>query len=375
MSYGDGRYTNHARLKQQIQQQGLDAVVAISPANLTYTSGYYNFDLTLLPFERLHATITDVDGNVTFVHPVREEIVETFVEDVVVYDAGAVKGTEVLAEAMRRRGLTRSRVGIEVSTVPNSIVSEIDELLPDITWEPADILLNRVRNIKTAAEIELLRAAAVATERAIASAYAMARPGDTEKQVVDWMGYFVTRNGADFVAFNVCASGPRTTTGHHLAEAVPLESGNILRVDYGASFGGYYSDLVRMAIVGQPSQRQHDIYRHVIELQREMIDLCRPGASLRELWDVTSATHARFEMPMTRTMFGHSIGLSVHEPPVFDAFHTEALEPGMVVCVEHGWTDRDHAERYHIENEVLITANGPVVLDDTTSIDELFVIA
>jgi Xaa-Pro aminopeptidase len=189
------------------------------------------------------------------------------------------------------------------------------------------------------------------------------------------MGYAVTRNGADFVAFNVFASGARTPLGHHLAEDVPLERGAIVRVDYGAAFGGYYSDLVRMAVVGQPSDRQRDIYRRVVELQRDMIGRCRPGTTLRELWDTTTAAHQRRDMPMTRTMFGHSIGLVVHEPPIFDARHEDVLEDGMVVCVEHGWSDSAHGERYHIENEVLITDQGPEVLDNTTSIDEMLVIA
>jgi Xaa-Pro aminopeptidase len=374
MSYAQGTHTNHERLKEKIRQYELDAVVAISQPNLTYTSGFYNFDMTLLPFERLHATVTDADGRVTFVHPRREEPVETFVDDVVVYDASGENGTDVLAETITRRGLGAGRLGIEVAAIPSAVANALEERLPDVTWAPADRLFNEVRIVKTPAEVTLLREAAIATERAILAAYSMARPGDTEKQVVDLMGYAVTRNGADFVAFNVFASGPRTTMGHHLAEHVPLEQGAIVRVDYGASFGGYYSDLVRMAVVGQPSDRQRAIYRRVVELQREMIDLCRPGKTLRELWEMTSAGHLRRDMPMTRSMFGHSIGLSVHEPPIFDARHDDTLEAGMVVCVEHGWTDRSHAERYHIENEVLITENGPVVLDDTTAIDEMLVI-
>lgn len=374
MSQNTGDFTNHVRLRQQIQEQGMDAAIALSAANLTYTSGFYNFDMTLLPFERLHATVTDASGQVTFVHPKREEPVHTFVEDEVIYNANEQQGIDVLVDVIQRRGLASSSIGIELHTAPAEIVIGLQQALPDVNWVAADHLFNEVRLIKTPAEVERLRQAAIATERGIMAAYALARPGDTEKQVVDLMGYGVTRNGGDFIAFNVFASGPRTTHGHHLAENVPLERGNIVRVDYGACFQGYYTDLVRMAVVGQPSERQRDIYRRVIELHREMIDLCRPGNTFKDLWDTTYASYNRLGMPLTRNMFGHSIGLSVHEPPIVDANGDRVIEPGMVLCIEHGWTDRDHAERYHSENMVLITDGEPDVLDKTTNIDEMFVI-
>ena len=375
LAKSDGSLTNHQRLQEQIDHRGLDAAIALSQPNLTYTSGFHNLDLALLPYERLHATVTDGTGNVTFIHPKREEPVDTWVPDVVVYDDSEESGLNVLAQVLHDKGLGRSRLGIELGQVPAAIIDGLREALPEAQWRSADDLFAEVRLIKTPAEVEVLKELAVATERAIVAAYSMARPGDTEKQVVDLMGYAVTRNGADIVAFNVFASGPRTTTGHHRAEPVRLEPGSIVRVDYGASLRGYYSDLVRMAVVGEPTERQRSIYRRVVEFHREMIDLCRPGKSLRDLWEATSRSHERLGLTMTRSMFGHSIGLYVHEPPIIDAKTVRSLEPGMVLCVEHGWTDTAYPERYHIEDMILVTDNSPQILSNTTSIDDMLVIA
>jgi Xaa-Pro aminopeptidase len=74
-------------------------------------------------------------------------------------------------------------------------------------------------------------------------------------------------------------------------------------------------------------------------------------------------------------MFGHSIGLYVHEPPIIDAKTARSLEPGMVLCVEHGWTDTEYPERYHIEDMILVTDNSAQILSNTTSIDDMLVIA
>ena len=200
----------------------------------------------------------------------------------------------------------------------------------------------------------------------------MARPGDTEKSVADLLGYFITKLGADTVAFNVVASGPRAVLGHHYAEYEPLMEGDLLRVDYGGLFSGYYTDVVRMAVVGKPSVRQLSTYQKVIEIHRGMLEEMRPGASLRELAARALRQYHALQLPPTRGFFGHSIGLSVHEEPSITIDEARQLQANMVLCVEHGWADETSKERYHIEDMIRITEDDYELLTNYSPIDEMY---
>jgi Xaa-Pro aminopeptidase len=204
--------------------------------------------------------------------------------------------------------------------------------------------------------------------------YAQARSGDTEKSVVDAMDYHTVKLGAEAVAFNIIASGERTIMGHHRGENAPIKPGDLLRVDYGGIFDGYFTDLVRMAVVGQPSDRQRSIYSACFAVQQRCLAALRPGVSAQELFDLAERAYAEEGLPITRAMYGHSIGLKVHERPVICNGDGGVLEPGVVLCIENGYTDRERAERYHLEDAVAITDSGYELLSDYANTSEMYTI-
>jgi Xaa-Pro aminopeptidase len=132
--------------------------------------------------------------------------------------------------------------------------------------------------IRTQAEMDHLRSGERATERAIHVAYELACAGDTEKSVADIIGFAITKLGADRVGFSVVASGGRTALGHHYAEQVPPKPGDLSRADYGWLFSSQWTDMVRMAFVGESLDRQRAGYHKIIQIHREMLEGMRPGA-------------------------------------------------------------------------------------------------
>ena len=371
-------FTDVARIRRLVRASGLDGVVATAPENVTHTSGYYNLDQRLLP-EHLHACVWPAEGEPVLIIPARERRLETFIQDVrthQIYGCGESQeeGLDLLAEALRERGLGRGRIGVDLQQLPGSHLRGLEARLPEATFVDATDAFGRMRLVKTTAEIELLRRAALATERAIALGYAQARPGDTEKSIVDVMDYYTVRLGGEAVAFNVIASGPRLVLGHHRGEPVSIRTGDLLRVDYGGLFDGYFTDLARMAVVGPPSERQRAIYANCVEIQRRCLEALRPGVTGSDLYEVACQAYRAAGLPVTRSMFGHSIGLSVHERPIFCRGDDWALEPGAVVCVENGLTDLEHQERYHLEDMALITSTGHELLSTYTNTSTLFVI-
>ena len=251
-------FFNEARFRGLMDESDLAAVIATSPANITYTSGYHNVDMKLLP-ERMKAVILPRDGDPVLMLNGNKNTVDTFIEDVrryPLYEGVMDPGLWSLVDVLRTMELVDEKIGVEMRYVTGHTLGVLQKEFPRVRWVGADDILERTRQVKTEAEIELMRHAARVTDRAIAMAYRSATPTDTEKSVGDAMSYNVMRFGADIVAFNILASGKRMTAGHHTGAAVPLEPGGLMRCDFGASFQGYYSDLARLAVVGKPDSRQ-----------------------------------------------------------------------------------------------------------------------
>lgn len=372
-------FTNTARIRECIARAELDAVLAVQAENVIYCSGFYNFDLRTLP-DRMCIALWPREGEPVFIVPDRRAASDgamTFINDMRGYKL--LDGVfnpypmEMVAEALTEKGLARGRIGFEALYLPGWHERELQRRLPNAQLVSCDYVFDEIRMVKTPAEIEQLRFAAVQTEKAIANAYELARPGDTEKDTVDRMGYAVTRLGADIVAFNVFASGPRTPLGHHLAEDVPMQYGDIIRVDYGASFDGYFSDLVRMAVIGPPSARQDRVYRSLAAGQREVVDALRVGQSMREIAEMMQTIQRR-HLPDNLPVhgFGHCIGLGVHDRPFITVDEERLLEPGMTMMIEHLVTDG--GECYHVEDLIVMREYGAELLSTYTDTSSMYVI-
>ena len=367
-----------ARLRKVVRDAKLDGILATAPENVTHTSGYYNLDQRLLWSEFLHGCFWPVDGEPVLVIPKMERKLEAFVKDVrtyVTYGGEKDSPESLLAEAITQRAADRSRIGIDLRQVPALSYSRLQKLLPRASFVDASEVFERLRNVKTPAEVEILANAAAATDKAIATGYREASAGDTEKKIVDNIDSHTLMNGAETVAFNIIASGPRTLNGHHRGEEVPVQRGDVVRVDYGGLFSGYYTDLARMAVVGTPSQRQSSVYQKCIEIQRACIAACKPGETGASIYETSVKLYVGAGLPLTRNMFGHSIGLHVHEQPFLAAREPLELEPGMVICVENGWTDPAHNERYHIEDMLVVTSNGTRLLSNQSDTSAMQVIS
>jgi Xaa-Pro aminopeptidase len=371
------KHTDTARIRRLVREADFDGVIGTAPFNVTHMSGYYNLDQRLLP-EHLHAILWPASGEPVLVIPSRERQLETFVSDVRTYPAygGAPdQGERVLAQAVIDRGLATGRIGIDVKALSAAQMTHLTALLPGAKLEAADQLLERMRNVKTPAEIETIRHAAAGTDSATAQGYKEAKPAQTEKEIVDRIDFHTLQNGAETVAFNIIASGARTLLGHHRAEQVAVKNGDVVRVDYGGLFSGYLTDLARMAVVGKPSDRQQSIYARCLEIQKVCVEACKPGVTGGEVDALARSLYAKAKLPLTRNMFGHSIGLTIHEHPIIAPGETLPLEANMVVCVENGWSDVEHGERYHLEDMILVTLSGPKVLSDRFDASQLFVIS
>lgn len=366
--------TNLGALWWHLAAAELDVLVGLSPDNFFYATGALIMTQKMIP-DRLAAVVLSRDQSPTAVVCSIEEALtrrDSCCADIRTYVEGSGSPIDLLAEVLRERGLDRARIGFEADSLPVRFAEELRAALPAATLVGADAVWARTRAIKTAAEVEILRAGARATEQAIVEAFASARCGDTEKAVADEIRCRLLRAGATDTWLTLSA-GQNTSVNHHLPSSKRLEPGELVHVDCGGVFAGYYSDLSRMAAVGLPSAEQADQHRWLYEVLRRSIVSARAGAKAGEVYATAKASFEKAGREFRAVLVGHSIGVAIHELPVIHRDDPTVLQPGMALQIELGLPD-GQGSRLHVEELILVTEGAPELLSDFRPADQLAVI-
>ncbi|MHB1626939.1 MAG: M24 family metallopeptidase [Bacilli bacterium] len=228
-----------------------------------------------------------------------------------------------------------------------------------ITLEPKRDVVESLRRIKSAAELNLIKAAFEITNHAFEHIFTRIRAGMTERQVAWELEKFMREAGADKIKENhVIASGPRSALPHGRATDRALARGDLLTMDIGAVVGGYYSDMTRTIAVGTVDGRQREVYGWVLEAQAMALGRMAPGAVCEETdAEIRDFFSARGVADHFSHSLGHALGLQIHESPRLAAGDRTALQAGMVITVEPGlyfpgWGG------VRIEDPVIITNEG-----------------
>ena len=369
-------FGNLDALKREIAESDLDAVVAMSPENVPYTSGVLLWTQRSIR-DRLALVVWPKEGNPAFIVATNEEGYvreRSWIGDVRGYVQHRASPIDVLAETLREKGLGAGRIGIEPSYLSADFHRELTRAMPEAQFVPCEALFQSARMVKTPAEVELLTRAAVATEHALMATYAAARPGETERSLVARLGANILEAGADLPAFLYLTVGPNTGHAHPDPTDYVAREGDLIKTDCGGYFSGYYSDIGRTAVLGSASPEQRSIYRRLAEVHEETMAAMKPGTPASHVFDVAAKGYERVDIPFKGLAFaGHGVGLYIHEIPMLAADDETILRPNMVFSVETRvrWPGK---EGYHIEDVVVIRERGPERVTTFMDTSELMVL-
>jgi Xaa-Pro aminopeptidase len=264
--------------------------------------------------------------------------------------------------AERVNGLGLRRVGFEAAHLTVDHHQRLLEALPkEVALHPTTGLIEELRIIKTAEEIELLRRVASIAGRAFDRVRSAIRPGLRERDVAFLLEQTFQELGADGIAFeSIVAAGERGAQPHGRASDRVIERSDMIVIDFGARAGGYHSDTTRTVVVGQPSAEQSRVIDAVRRAQEESMQLMRPGIPANQVDEKARQVLAGESHAFAHGL-GHGIGLAVHERPFLSATDQTQLQAGMVITNEPGiyvpgWGG------VRLEEMVLITDSGPQVL-------------
>lgn len=369
--------TNMPRLLEGMKAAGLDAAVVASPENFFYMSGV-KIQTQVLIRDRLALCITTGEGKSTLVVNKNEEGQTkrySWVEDVRTYIEFHESPMKMVAAVLEEKGLAKARVGVEKKYITAAYFEDLQSRLSGATLLPCDGVFDNARMVKTAPEIQRMRLAARGTDEAISRALAAARPGDPEHRLARTMAdslFDIGKGEFRDITWGV-ASGPNILTTHYWAGDRQIAPGEMVRINVRSAYMGYYSHLYRMAVVGEPNDRQKSWYAKGREIHYRSIDRLRPGGRMCDLFHAARKDMEDAGIEFRSAHVGHSTGIALHENPRIQALDETVIVPGMVFAPEPIVRDPGYAV-YHLEDLVLVTEKDPELLSNVTNTEKLIVI-
>ena len=347
------------RLESQLPEAKVDALLVSALCNIHYLTGFTGSNGFLLV----------APGEVILITDPRYKIQARQETTCKVITARGQLTSSVLSLIRRKRYKT---IGFEKSRLVYDSFDTISKDLPlGTSLTPAAGLVEKLRSIKSAEEIALIRRAVQTNSEAFERSLKRAKPGVREFEVAAEIDNQMRRLGAESTAFDtIVASGARSALPHARPTSNFLTLNELVLIDMGARRDGYTSDMTRVLFLGTPPRRVRQLYRSVLDAQAAGIAAVRAGA---KAIDVDRAARRSLEPAGLDKLFvhstGHGLGLEIHEYPRIGRREKTRLEAGMVITIEPG-VYMEGFGGIRIEDTVLVTETGCEVLTPTPK--ELF---
>jgi Xaa-Pro aminopeptidase len=281
---------------------------------------------------------------------------------------GLVK--DILAPVLRKHGLTQAKLGLDEA---NTIFTKaLTAAFPNLAIEDGDTAMQQARMIKLPEEIVLLEEASALADAVTATATATVADGVRECEVAAEAMRTLFRLGGEYahVMTPFVASGEHMAPPHRICSDKLIRHGDIVFIDIGACWNGYFGDVARAVICGKPSEEQKRIYTAVHEALKAGIAEMRPGRTNRDSANALIATADRYGLGgrFLSLFIGHGVGIGANEPPYIGETLPGApvyeFRPGMVFAVEPLiWVEGVRGGGgVRLEEMVLVTEDGPHVM-------------
>jgi Xaa-Pro dipeptidase len=291
-------------------------------------------------------------------------------------DAGLFAGAAgEIAEILRAEGVADMPIGVDIIEPPMLAALEAEGI---IVRDGQQTMLN-AREVKSIDEIMLLNTACAMVDGAYQLIAERLKPGVRESDLVAEVTEALFKLGSEHVDNINAVSGERCSPHPHVFSDRIIRPGDQAFFDIIQTFVGYKTCYYRTFAVGRATDAQRDAYKWAREWIDASIALMRPGAGTDEIakvWPKAQDFGFESEMEAFGLQFGHGVGLFLHERPIISRLnsldHPVEIKEGMVIALETYCPAKDGYSAARIEEEIVVTANGPQVITRFPS-DELFV--
>ncbi len=281
---------------------------------------------------------------------------------------GMVK--DILGPVLKKHGLAEAKLGLDESNTV--FVKALSAQFPGLAIEDGDTPMQQARMIKLPEEIVLLEEATALADAVTATATATVAEGVRECEVAAEAMRTLFRLGGEYahVMTPFVASGEHMAPPHRICSDKLIRNGDIVFIDIGACWNGYFGDVARAVICGKPSDEQKNIYTAVYEGLKAGIAEMRPGRTNKDAADALIDASDKYGLGgrFLSLFIGHGVGIGANEPPYLGETLPGApvyeFQPGMVFAVEPLiWVEGVRGGGgVRLEEMVLITEDGPHVM-------------
>ncbi|HET6575621.1 MAG TPA: Xaa-Pro peptidase family protein [Fimbriiglobus sp.] len=351
-------------LVKTLKKDNIDAILVTHPVNVTYLTGFTGDSSYLVATGKQVVLVSDS----RFDEQIKEECpgLEVHIRP---HDQTTV---EAAVEVLTKAGV--KAVGLEADDATLGLLADLQEKGAKLTFAPVRGRVEALRALKDPSEVEHVRAAVKAAERAFVMFKSMLREADTEKDMSDAIEAYVRRSGGRGCPFPpIVAVGDRGALPHAPPTDRQLGDASKLLVDWGADLG-YKCDLTRTfrsPFGTAPTRRNkqervgynfEEIYELVRTAQEAAVAAIRDGVPAAEVdaaarQVITDAGYGEYFTHGT----GHGIGLEVHEAPRVRANSPDVLAIGNVITIEPGIYLPEWGG-VRLEDDFLVTRDGCVRL-------------
>ncbi|WP_050626673.1 M24 family metallopeptidase [Bradyrhizobium viridifuturi] len=362
-----------AKLDRLMDEAGLDILIATSRHNVQYLLGGYRFFffdvmeaigtsryLPVFVYQKGHPENAIYVGN--RMEKFEHDLGRIWTPLVKTGSWGTIDAMGLAIDHVRKLGATAKRVGVEASFLPADARDHLRAGLDDAELREAHFTLERLRAVKSPAELDLIREASERVVDAMLATFSSCVPGMTKNDIVARLRH--EEHARDLVFEYCLIAGGKS---HNRAPSDQLlAAGDVISIDSGGNYRGYIGDLSRMGILGEPDSELRDLLSEVEDIQQAARRVIRPGAMGG---DIIAAGEAAVASSPHRTVLdytAHGIGLVSHEAPRLTATGPvpyapydadRPLERGMVISVE---TALLHPVRGYIklEDTLIVSETG-----------------
>ena len=353
--------------QKKLKEKDMCGMLVTAEANLNYYANY-NTHAPWSTFTRPSFLFIPVEGKPkllvqTFVAPEAEAI--SFCCEVIEFKSLLGPTSEELKNVMASLNMAKGKVGLELGFEQRISfeVRQYDELkaiLPEVEFVDATDIIWSQRLIKSPKEIECLRRACQATSYAHDHIFEEVEEGMTEREISQRVQKHMLDGGAEYPGFVIITSGTenygrisKTSTDRK------LEKGDMLWLDLGARYNGYWSDFCRSGIVtDELSKESIELQDKIHEITMEASKIMKPGVPVADVARecVRLMQLAGFEATFDCGRMGHGMGLSSTEPPSVTIYDETILQEGMIINLEPGVVNENGV--FDLEENFVITKDG-----------------
>lgn len=346
-----------AALRERLRARDLDALFVVDLLNVRYLTGFTGSNAVLVVAAADEpgaeaATVLCTDGRYLTQSAQQVPDLERLID--------RASDLALLASmAGGPQAAAYGRTGYESHHVTVEQLDRLTGVAGGIELARAPGLVEELRLVKDETEVEALRMACAAADRALADLveHGGMRPGRTEREVARELESRMLDHGAATASFEtIVATGVNSAIPHHRPTDAELRAGDFVKLDFGALVDGYHSDMTRTVVLGAAADWQREIYELVAASQAAGRAALAPGADVR---DVDGAARGVIERAGYGDQFlhglGHGVGLEIHEAPALSKTGDGRLTAGMAVTVEPG---------------VYLAGRGGVRIEDTLVVRE-----